>query len=187
VKSAKGNIPVASAIMQSVSDNNMAIGLAKCGGISFIYGSQSIVNQAEMVRKVKKYKAGFVVSDSNLKPDDTLKDVVQIKEKTGHSTIAITEDGTAAGKLVGIVTSRDYRLSRASLDQKIYEFMTPFSSLIYAYEGTSLKEANDMIWEHKLNCLPIIDKNQKLMYLVFRKDYDNHKENPNELLEKTSV
>lgn len=177
------NIPVASAIMQSVSDDNMAIALAKCGGISFIYGSQSIENQAEMVRKVKKYKAGFVASDSNLKPNDTLRDVVNMKENTGHSTIAITEDGTPTGKLAGIVTSRDYRLSRASLNQKIHEFMTPFSQLIYAKEGISLKEANDMIWEHKLNCLPIIDSNDRLVYLVFRKDYDSHKENPNELLD----
>lgn len=177
------NIPVASAIMQSVSDDKMAIALAKCGGISFVYGSQSIEKQAEMVRKVKKHKAGFVASDSNLRPTDILRDVVNIKEKTGHATIAITEDGTSTGKLVGIVTSRDYRLSRASLDQKISEFMTPFSQLIYAREGISLKEANDMIWEHKLNCLPIIDNNDRLVYLVFRKDYDNHKENPNELLD----
>ncbi len=179
------NIPVASAIMQSVSDNNMAIALAKCGGISFIYGSQSIESQAEMVRKVKKYKAGFVLSDSNLRPDNKLRDVVAIKEKTGHSTIAITEDGTPTGKLLGIVTSRDYRLSRASLDEEISTFMTPFSQLIYGNEKTSLKEANDLIWEHKLNCLPIIDNNQKLMYFVFRKDYDSHKENPNELLDKS--
>ena len=177
------NIPVASAIMQAVSDDNMAIGLAKCGGISFVFGSQSIQNQAEMVRRVKKYKAGFVASDSNLGPDNTLRDVVNIKEKTGHSTVVVTEDGTSNGKLLGIVTSRDYRLSRASLDQKVHEFMTPFSQLIYAHEGISLKEANDMIWEHKLNCLPIIDKNDRLVYLVFRKDYDSHKENPNELLD----
>ncbi len=178
------NLPIASAIMQSVSDHNMAIGLAKCGGISFVFGSQSIESQAEMVRKVKKHKAGFVVSDSNLSPDDTLAAVVKLKDQTGHSTIAITEDGTANGKLVGIVTSRDYRLSRASLDDKIKNFMTPFENLIYGEEGISLKEANDMIWEHKLNCLPIIDSNQRLMYFVFRKDYDSHKENPYELLDK---
>ncbi len=177
------NIPVASAIMQSVSDDNMAIGLAKCGGISFVFGSQSIQSQAEMVRRVKKYKAGFVASDSNLGPNNTLRDVVNIKDKTGHSTVVVTEDGTSNGKLLGIVTSRDYRLSRASLDQKVHEFMTPFSQLIYAHEGITLKEANDMIWEHKLNCLPIIDKNDRLVYLVFRKDYDSHKENPNELLD----
>lgn len=177
------NIPLVSAIMQAVSDSKMAIELARCGGLSFIYGSQSVEQQAEMVSKVKKYKAGFVVSDSNLKPEDTLGDVIALKERTGHSTIAITEDGTPTGKLLGIVTSRDYRVSRTSLDKKIREFMTPFQSLIYAEEGISLKEANDMIWDHKLNCLPIIDKKQNLAYMVFRKDYDSHKENPTELLD----
>ncbi|MDP4093000.1 MAG: IMP dehydrogenase [Bacillota bacterium] len=178
------NLPFASAIMQAVSDSNMAIALARSGGISFIYGSQSIEKQAEMVRKVKKYKAGFVASDSNLKPDDTLKKVLELKQKTGHSTIVITEDGSPNGRLIGLVTSRDYRVSRMPMDTKIKEFMTPFSSLIYSKEGISLKEANDMIWEHKLNVLPIIDNNQNLMYMVFRKDYDSHKENPNELLDK---
>ncbi|MDO0822477.1 IMP dehydrogenase [Desulfosporosinus nitroreducens] len=177
-------IPVASAIMQSVSDSNMAIALARSGGISFIYASQPIEQQAEMVIKVKNYKAGFVVSDSNLKPDQTLKDVLDLKARTGHSTIAITEDGSSTGKLLGVVTSRDYRLSRSPLDRKIQEFMTPFSSLIYGKEGITLSEANDMIWDHKLNCLPIINKNQNIMYLVFRKDYDDHKENPDELLDQ---
>jgi IMP dehydrogenase len=178
------NLPFASAIMQAVSDHNMAIALAKCGGVSFIFGSQTIEQQADMVRKVKKYKAGFVVSDSNLRPEDTLKNVLDIKTRTGHATIAITDNGTSTGKLLGIVTSRDYRLSRCAPDLKIKEFMTPFSSLIYGKEGISLKEANDMIWEHKLNCLPIVDNNQNLLYFVFRKDYDSHKENPNELLDQ---
>lgn len=177
------NIPMVSAIMQAVSDSGMAIELARCGGLSFIFVSQPIEQQAEMVRRVKKYKAGFVVSDSNLKPEDTLKDVIALKQRTGHSTIAITEDGSPTGKLLGIVTSRDYRISRTSVDTKIKEFMTPFQSLIYAEEGITLKEANDMIWDHKLNCLPIIDKDQNLVYMVFRKDYDSHKENPIELLD----
>jgi len=177
------NIPLVSSIMQAVSDSRMAIELARCGGLSFIFVSQPIDEQAEMVRKVKKYKAGFVVSDSNLKPDDTLADVLALKERTGHSTIAITHNGQPTGKLLGLVTSRDYRVSRTPVDTKIREFMTPFESLIYAYEGITLKEANDMIWDHKLNCLPVIDKNQNLVYLVFRKDYDSHKENPYELLD----
>lgn len=177
------NIPLVSAIMQSVSDSRMAIELARCGGLSFIYCSQPIDQQAEMVKKVKKYKAGFVVSDSNLKPDDTLADVLALKESTGHSTIAITHDGSPTGKLLGLVTSRDYRISRTPPETKVKEFMTPFESLIYGEEGITLKEANDMIWDHKLNCLPIIDKNQNLLYLVFRKDYDAHKENPYELLD----
>ncbi|NLW55927.1 MAG: IMP dehydrogenase [Firmicutes bacterium] len=177
------NIPLASAIMQAVSDHRMAIELARSGGISFIYASQPIEDQAEMVRKVKSYKAGFVPSDSNLRPDHTLRDVLALTERTGHSTIAITEDGTANGKLVGIVTSRDYRRGRTPLETKVKDFMTPFSEMVYGQEGITLSEANDLIWEHKLNCLPIIDQHQNLRYLVFRKDYTAHKENPLELLD----
>lgn len=177
------NIPLVSAIMQSVSNDTMAVALAREGGVSFIYGSQSVESQAEMVRKVKAYKAGFVPSDSNIAPDQTLKDVIELKEKTGHSTMAVTEDGTANGKLVGIVTGRDYRVSRMDLDTKVSEFMTPFDKLITAPSGVSLKEANDIIWDNKLNALPIIDENQKLEYFVFRKDYESRKSNPNELLD----
>ena len=177
------NIPMVSAIMQSVSDDRMAIALAKEGGLSFIYGNQSIESQAEMVNRVKTYKAGFVISDSNIKPDATLRDVVNKLKETGHSTMPVTEDGTPHGKLVGVVTSRDYRLNRMSMDTKVSEFMTGFDHLVYGMEGINLTEANDIIWDHKLNALPIIDKNQKLCYFVFRKDYDSHKEHPNELLD----
>ena len=177
------NIPLVSAIMQSVSNDTLAIALAKEGGISFIFGSQSIESQAEMVRKVKAYKAGFVKSDSNLKPTDTLADVVRLKEKTGHSTVAITLDGTSNSKLVGIVTGRDYRVSRMPLDLQVQEFMTPIEKLITARSGISLKEANDIIWENKLNSLPIIDEEGRLDSFVFRKDYESKKSNPNELLD----
>ena len=178
------NIPFVSAIMQSVSDSNMAIALAKNGGLSFIYGSQSIESQAEMVRKVKKYKAGFVVSDANLTPEHTLQDVIELKAKTGFSTIGITHDGTSNGKLLGMVTSRDYRPSRDAMDKKIKDFMTPFSKLVTGKDGIGLDEANDIIWANKVNALPIIDDNQCLKYFVFRKDYDNHKNNPDELLDE---
>lgn len=177
------NIPFVSAIMQSVSDDKMAIALARNGGLSFIYGSQTIGDQAEMVRKVKKYKAGFVVSDANLTPDHTLEDVIELKKQTGFSTIGITHDGSSNGKLLGLVTSRDYRPGRDSLDKKIHDFMTPFSKLVTGKYGISLDEANDIIWDNKVNALPIIDKNQCLKYFVFRKDYDNHKNNPDELLD----
>lgn len=177
------NIPLVSAIMQAVSDDNMAIALAKEGGISFIYGSQSIEDEAAMVARVKNYKAGFVTSDSNVTPETTLQEVLDLKEKLGHSTMAVTEDGTPNGKLLGIVTSRDYRVSRMDLDTKVKEFMTPFDKLVYADENTTLKEANDIIWDHKLNSLPIIDKEGHLKYFVFRKDYSSHKENTLELLD----
>ena len=177
------NIPMVSAIMQSVSGPRMAIALAQQGGISFIYGSQSIEDEAAMVAEVKSYKAGFVVSDSTLTPDMTLEQVVDLKERTGHSTMPVTDDGTPTGKLLGIVTSRDYRLSRDDLATKVAEFMTPRDRLIVGDESTTLKTANDIIWEHKLNALPIVDAEDRLLYIVFRKDYDSHKSNPDELLD----
>ncbi len=178
------NIPMTSAIMQSVSGERLAVALAREGGVSFIYGSQSIEDEAAMVSRAKAYKAGFVVSASNVTPEDTLAEVLKLKAQNGFSTVAVTEDGTATGKLLGIVTSRDYRVSRMSEDIKVKEFMTPLSKLIVADEDTTLKTANDIIWDNKLNSLPIIDKNGNLKYFVFRKDYDAHKENPNELLDK---
>ncbi len=177
------NIPLVSSIMQAVSDDKMAVALAKEGGISFIYGSQTVKDQADMVRRVKSHKAGFVPSSSNIKPDDTLEDILKLKEKTGHSTVAVTDDGTATGKLLGIVTSRDYRVSRMEKSTKVKEFMTPIENMIYADEKTTLKEANDIIWDKKINALPIVNKEQRLVAFVFRRDYDSHKENPLELLD----
>ncbi|MBQ1946683.1 MAG: IMP dehydrogenase [Clostridia bacterium] len=177
------NIPLTSAVMQSVSNDSLAIALAKEGGISFIYGSQSIADQAAMVAKVKGYKAGFVTSASNLTPEHTLADVLALKESNGFSTVAITDDGTANGKLLGIVTSRDYRVSRMSPEDKVATFMTKREKLVTASADTTLKEANDIIWEHKLNSLPIVDENDHLMYFVFRKDYASHKKHPLELLD----
>lgn len=177
------NIPLVSAIMQSVSNDTLAIALAKEGGMSFIYGSQSIEDEARMVARVKSYKAGFVISDSNLKPDDTLSDVIALFDTKGHNTMAVTDDGTPNGVLLGVVTSRDYRISRMSENLKVSEFMTPLEKLITAPASTSLKEANDIIWENKLNSLPIIDKDGHLLYFVFRKDYAQHKENPQEILD----
>lgn len=178
------NIPFASAIMQAVSDHTMAIALARCGGISFIFTSQHIEKQAAMVRKVKHFKAGFVESDSNLRPDQNLHDVLSLIKKTDHTTIAITEDGSPHGKLLGILTSRDYRINKCDLNTPVMDVMTPFSSLIYAEDGITLEEANDMIWKHKLNCLPVVNSDKCLLYLVFRKDYDEHMRNPLELVDK---
>ncbi|MDD4515563.1 IMP dehydrogenase [Massilibacteroides sp.] len=175
------NIPFVSAIMQSVSGPELAIELARNGGLSFIFGSQPIDSQAEMVRKVKKFKAGFVISDSNLTPENTLADVIKLVEATEHSTIGVTHDGTPNGKLLGLITSRDYRVEKDPKDKKVKDFMTPFSKLIVGKVGLTLSEANQIIWEHKLNTLPVIDENDNLAYFVFRKDYDSHRENPHEL------
>ena len=177
------NIPLVSAVMQAVSDDKMAVALAKEGGIAFIYGSQPIESQAAMVARAKSYKAGFVVSDSNISPESTLNDILALKARTGHSTVAVTTDGTAQGKLVGLVTSRDYRVSRMEGTELVKDFMTPMDQLIWAPSGTSLKEANNIIWDNKINQLPIVDAEGRLEYLVFRKDYASHKENANELLD----
>lgn len=177
------NVPLVSAAMQAVSDDKMAVALAREGGISFIYCSQSVESEADMVRRAKEYKAGFVRSDSNVRPDNTMQDVLDLKAKYGHSTIAVTDDGTSNGKLLGIVTSRDYRVSRMDPSTPVREFMTPFSKLICAKVGCTLSEANDILWDNKLNALPVIDDAQRLAYFVFRKDYDSHKSNPLELLD----
>lgn len=191
VKHAKGaepairlNVPFASAIMQSVSDDRMAIALARQGGISFIYCSQPVAAQAEMVARVKRFKAGFVASDSNVRPDHTLRDVLALRDRTGHTTMAVTDDGSPTGRLLGILTSRDYRLSSTPPDAKVSDLMTPFDDLVYGREGMSLSEANDLIWEHKLNCLPVITDDRRLAHLVFRKDYAEHKEHPEELVDR---
>ncbi|MGP1418231.1 MAG: IMP dehydrogenase [Sphaerochaetaceae bacterium] len=177
------NIPLVSAIMQSVSGQKMGQALAREGGLSFIYASQPIESESAMVAAVKGFKAGFVPSDSNIKPDDTLASILGLKERTGHSTVAVTDNGRGDGVLLGVVTSRDYRVSRMAPDTPVSSFMTPFSKLVYGEEPVTLSEANDIIWEHKLNALPVIDKERHLKCFVFRKDYDSHKENPNELLD----
>ena len=178
------NIPMTSAIMQAVSNDTMAIALAKEGGISFIYGSQTVKEQAAMVQRVKNHKSGFVSSDSNIKPTTTLKEILALLEQTGHSTMAVTEDGKPTGKLLGIVTSRDYRISRMDGTEQAKDFMTPFDKLICAdADSTTLPMANDLIWEHKLNMLPLVDKKQRLRYMVFRKDYTDNKTNPLELID----
>ncbi|MDR1601901.1 MAG: IMP dehydrogenase [Tannerella sp.] len=179
------NIPFVSAIMQSVSGTELAIELARNGGLSFIFCSQPVEDQAEMVRRVKKFKAGFVISDANVKPEQTLADVIRVAKATGHSTIGVTDDGTSNGKLAGIVTSRDYRIEKDPLSMKVRDFMTPFSKLIYGQSGIPLSEANQILWEHKLNALPIIDSDGHLVYFVFRKDYDSHRNNPEELSDRT--
>ena len=178
------NVPMVSAIMQSVSGEEMGIALAREGGVAFIYGSQSIESQARMVRHVKKHKAGFVVSDSNVKSGTPLRDVIDLVQETGHSTVIVTDDGTARGKFLGIVTDKDYRITRANFDEPIDNFMTPKDKVVWAKEGTSLVEANDIIWEYKIACLPILDNEEKLKYLVFRKDYEDRKNNPESLLDE---
>ena len=177
------NIPMVSAVMQAVSDDKMAIALAMEGGISFIYGSQSIEDQAAMIARVKSYKAGFVTSDSNVRPDQTLEEVIALSKETGHSTVAVTEDGTAHGKLVGIITSKDFRISHCEPNSKVSQYMTPLSEMVTGNEGITLTEANKIIWDKKINQLPVVDKKGNLISLIFRKDYSMHESHPLEVLD----
>jgi len=178
------NVPITSALMQSVSGAELAVALARCGGLAFVFGSQGIEDEAAMVRHVKNYKAGFVVSDSNLPADSTLADVLAISNRSGHSTVAITEDGTATGKLLGIITSRDYRVGKTNPKTPVSDVMTPFRSIHSGNVGIDLEQANELIWQHKLNCLPVVDEKQRLQYLVFRKDYESHQEHPLENVDR---
>lgn len=178
------NIPFVSAIMQSVSGEKMAISLAREGGCSFIYGAQSIEEQAEMVRNVKKYKAGFITSDSNVKLDSTLREVLALIDRTGHSTVMVTDNGEANGKFLGLLTDKDYRISRANLEDTVDKYMVPKEKIVYANKGITLHEANDIIWENKISCLPVLDSNGNLDSLVFRKDYESDKDNPYSLLDE---
>lgn len=177
------NIPFVSAIMQSVSGERMAIALAREGGCSFIYGSQTIEEEAAMVRHVKKYKAGFIISDSNCKPDSTIEEIEELINKTGHSTVMVTDDGTCNGKFLGMITNKDYRLTRVELNDPISKYMTPANKVVHGQKGMTLHDCNDVIWDNKINCLPILDDDGNLDSLVFRKDYESDKENPNSLLD----
>ena len=177
------NVPFVSASMQSVSGPEMAVALAREGGLAFIYCSQPIEAQAEMVNRVKLHKAGFVASDSNLRPDDTLGAAIELRRKTGHSTMAVTHDGSTNGVFLGILTDKDYWEYEDNLDRPVSEYMTAREDVVLARSGISLHDANVLLRKRKKECLPILDSEDRLQSLVFKKDYVDHMNNPNELLD----
>ena len=177
------NVPVVSACMQAVSGTSLSIALARQGGLSFIFCSQAIDTQAEMVRQVKAHKAGFVQSDSNATASMTLEEVMTLMASTGHSTVPVTHDGSATGKLEGIITDKDFWVYEDDLSHTVGEHMTPFKDVIHGEEGISLREANELLHRHKKDCLPVVDTQGHLSALVFKKDYEDHRRHPNELLD----
>ena len=177
------NVPVVSACMQAVSGTSLSIALARQGGLSFIFCSQAIDTQAEMVRQVKAHKAGFVQSDSNATASMTLAEVMELMDSTGHSTVPVTHDGSATGKLEGIITDKDFWVYEDDLSRTVGEHMTQFTDVIHGEEGISLREANELLHRHKKDCLPVVDKQGHLSALVFKKDYEDHRRHPNELLD----
>ncbi|KMQ49753.1 Inosine-5'-monophosphate dehydrogenase [Chitinispirillum alkaliphilum] len=177
------NVPFVTASMQSVSGSEMAISLARLGGLAFLYCSQTIENQKAMIKKVKSHKAGFVPSDSNLRPDNTLADALALRKKTGHSTMPVTHDGTPNGKFLGILTDKDFWEFEDDLNSPVAEFMTAKDNVVYGTFGISLHEANVLLQKRKKECLPILEKNGNLHSLVFKKDFFDHMNNPEELLD----
>ncbi len=179
------NIPVVSACMQSVSGTDLSIALARQGGLSFVFCSQPIESQVEMVRQVKAHKAGFVLSDSNVQPQTSLSDLVGLMRRTGHSTVPVTDDGSATGKLLGLITDRDFWEYEDDLARPVEAHMTPIDDVIHGRDGISLREANRLLHQHKKECLPILASDGRLMSLVFKKDYEDHRLNPFELLDES--
>ncbi|HAK51449.1 MAG TPA: IMP dehydrogenase [Gammaproteobacteria bacterium] len=177
------NIPVVSACMQSVSGTDLSISLARQGGLSFVFCSQPIEEQVEMVRQVKAHKAGFVTSDSNTTEETSIREVVDLMRRSGHSTVAVTSDGSATGVLKGIITDKDFWEFEDDLDNKVKQHMTPIDEVIYGNDGVSLRDANELLHKHKKDCLPILNKKGNLVALVFKKDYEDHRRHPLELLD----
>jgi IMP dehydrogenase len=178
------NIPVVSACMQSVSGTNLAIALARQGGLSMIFCSQSIESQVEMVSQVKAHKAGFVTSGANTKPDSTLASLVELMAETGHSTIPVTIDGSAEGEFCGLITDQDFWEFEDDLSNLVKDHMTPKSDVFFGTEGITLRKANELLHHHKKDCLPVLDEQGNLNSLVFKKDYVDHQRHPLELLDE---
>lgn len=176
--------PFTSAIMQAVSSAELAIALARNGGLSFLHHNRPIAEQVADVLAVKNFKAGFVVSDTNVRPGDTLGRLAGLMRQTGHSTAAVTSDGSANGKLLGLVTSRDFHPLRHDAAGPVSSRMVPVETLACADESITLSQANTRLWDERLDCLPVVDSRGHLRHLVFRSDYTDNKRFPDQLVDE---
>jgi IMP dehydrogenase len=165
--------PLVSSPMDTVTESDMAIGLALMGGIGIIHYNNTIAQQCKMVKKVKRFENGFITDPLVLSPNNTIQDIYTIKEKYGFSGIPITESGTLNSKLVGIVTNRDIDFE-SDKTKKLSEVMT--TNLLTATKGISLSEANNILQESKKGKLPIVDNEGKLVALMSRNDLLKNKE-----------
>lgn len=178
------NLPIVSASMQAVSGVDMGVALARQGGMAFVFCSQSVESQAAMIAKIKAHKAGFVRSALNIKPSATLREVLDLMRREGHSTVAVTRDGSSTGIFEGIITDNDFWEFEDDLSSLVESHMTPKEKVIYGEVGISLRSANQLLHKHKKEALPILEKDGSLNSIVFKKDYVAHKNNPLELLDQ---
>jgi IMP dehydrogenase len=172
-KNIRLKIPILSAAMDTVTEGKMAIALALEGGLGVIHRNMTPDEEAKEVEKVKRFESGFVENPMTLSPTKTLAEAREINKK--YSGIPITSDGSSNGKLVGLLTSKDYYFDDPDSDV-IENYMTPFNELVIAYDGITLEEANKKLKESKKGKVLIInnDTDQRLMSIVCRKDLEKN-------------
>lgn len=175
--------PLTSAIMGAVSSPRLAIALAQCGGLSFIHQNQSIEAQAAMVAAVKRHKAGFRFSDINIKPSATLGEVATLLESAERDVAVVTDDGGPHGLFIGLISTDDFHPRRHDLQAPVDTRMRAAADLITAAPTVSLSEANTLIWDHRLDVLPVVDADGLLQSIVLRRDYELHKQFRNESID----
>ena len=175
-KKYKLNIPIVSAAMQSVSGDRMGIELAKLGGVAFIFCSQSVEEQAKMIRKIKSHKAGFV-NPKTVQPEMTISEMYEIREKTGYSTFPVVD---ADNVFMGLLSKYDYDLGLHG-SKTVGERMIASEHCEVGINIDDLEEANNLLLHSHKSVLPILDDEGRLVSLVFRKDINDHLNNPDEV------
>jgi len=171
-------VPLLSAAMQSVSGTQMGIELARLGGVAVIYCSQSIEDQARMVADIKRHKAGFV-EPKTIGADTLLRDVEVLRREAGYSTFPVVGDDR---RLLGLITRRDYD-ARAHADLPAKDRMVGRDQLDVGINLTNLEQANALLIEGHRAVLPVVDEQDRLLYLVFRKDIEDHLDNPDQVVD----
>lgn len=173
----KLQVPFVSSPMDTVTEHKMAITMALQGGIGIIHSNMQAEDQAAEVRRVKKYKNGFILDPICLSPESTLEDVFRTKQTLGFSSFPITDTGKMGGRLVGIISNRDTAFIEDPT-VKVKEFMTKRAELSVAPEGVSLEQANQMLKESKKGKLPVVNEKDELVALIARTDIQKQKDNP---------